>query len=174
MYSAKPPSRWYPVNDGASQRFSLPAAQKPHVPHARASHATPIRSPTENRRDPSPGASTVPTTWWPGMTGRRRGGRSPSITWRSVRQIPQTRTRTLISPGPGEGSGTSCRESGEVPIGATRPRTAAFTEGGTSRGRGSRNPPPRSPSGSGRRSAWRCGRSSPVSRLRRAGWRARS
>ena len=45
---------------------------------------------------------------------------------------------------------------------------------GTSRGRGSRNPPPRSPSGSARRSAWRRGRSSPASPLPRAGWRARS
>ena len=53
-----------------SQRFSSPRRQNSHAPHVWCSHATPTRSPTARRSQPAPSASTVPTTWWPGTTGR--------------------------------------------------------------------------------------------------------
>ncbi len=53
--------------------------------------------------DSGPTASTRPTTSWPGMTKGCFGERSPSARWRSVRQTPQTLTRTLTCPTPGSG-----------------------------------------------------------------------
>ena len=66
----------------------------------------------EARRRPRPRASTRPTTWWPGVTGRCVSSRSPSTTWRSVRQQPHAETATRISPGPGSGTGRSSSASG--------------------------------------------------------------
>ena len=41
----------------------------------------------------------------PASPARRRGARSPSARWRSVRQTPHTRTRTSTCRGPGLGDG---------------------------------------------------------------------
>src|SRR5437868_8024463 len=41
------------------------------------------------------------------MSGLRRGGSSPSVMWRSVRQTPQARTLMRTWPGPGVGRATS-------------------------------------------------------------------
>src|SRR5437899_2264336 len=68
------------------------------------------------------------------MSGRSAGGRSPSITWRSVRQVPQARTRTRTSPGPASGSAVSRSARGEEEIGAGRSRTIAFMPQGYTRG----------------------------------------
>jgi hypothetical protein len=52
--------------------------------------------------------------------------RSPSAKWRSVRHTPQADTRTLISPGPGSGTGRSTAVNGAVAIGPGVPTTHAF------------------------------------------------
>jgi len=38
------------------------------------SQAMPTRSPPEKRRTSDPTFSTIPITWWPGITGILRGG----------------------------------------------------------------------------------------------------
>src|SRR5258707_6760205 len=60
------------------------------------------------------------------MTGDLFGGRSPSTTCRSVRQTPQTSTRTSISPGPGSGFGSSPIARGLVSTFAGVRRKQAF------------------------------------------------
>src|SRR6266508_2412476 len=123
--SAYPPSTVQPVNSGASQRFSSPRTQNRHPPQARWSQATPTRSPGWRRVHPVPSASTTPTAWCPGTTGRRGRSRSPSTTCRSVRQHPHAETRTRTSPGAGSGSGRSSSTSGRSPIGAGPASTMA-------------------------------------------------
>ena len=59
-----------------------------------------------------PAGRPRPTISCPGVTRGRRGARSPSVRWRSVRHTPQARTRTRTSPGPGSGTGLSTRTSG--------------------------------------------------------------
>src|SRR5688572_31879096 len=84
----------------------------------------PTRSP--GRKDPPAGArSTRPTIWCPGTRGARSGGRSPSTTWRSVRQIPHARTRTSSSSSPGLGTARSRSRSGDDSMGAWRSSTMA-------------------------------------------------
>src|SRR5579862_3937607 len=63
------------------------------------------------------------------MSGDLRGGNSPSITCKSVRQTPQHRTRMSTSPGPGCGGGTSSKRSGCVSIGAGACKIQAFING---------------------------------------------
>src|SRR5690242_11196172 len=58
--------------------------------------------------------------------GRFMAGRSPSMMWRSVRQIAQQRTATRTSPGPGVGSGISVRARGDCSIGAVSLSSIAF------------------------------------------------
>src|SRR5258707_4261215 len=87
----------------------------------------PTRSPIAKRRVSSPCLSTMPTTWWPGITGDLRGGNSPSITCKSVLQTPQARTRTSISPLFGWGIATSPYSSGFVSIAAGALNRHAFT-----------------------------------------------
>ena len=82
-----------PWNRGARHRFSSPRTQKRHAPQVWRSHAIPTRSPMENRVAPAPQASTRPTTSCPGTTPKRRGTRSPSARWRSVRHTPHTLDR---------------------------------------------------------------------------------
>src|SRR5258708_8155841 len=60
------------------------------------------------------------------MTGDFFGGSSPSTTCRSVRQTPQTSTRTSISPGPGSGLGSSSIARGLVTTFAVARRKQAF------------------------------------------------
>src|SRR5258708_38584994 len=60
------------------------------------------------------------------MTGDFFGGSSPSTTCRSVRQTPQTSTRTSISPGPGSGFGSSTIARGLVSTFAGARRKQAF------------------------------------------------
>src|SRR5258708_19738773 len=60
------------------------------------------------------------------MTGDFFGGSSPSTTCRSVRQTPQTSTRTSISPGPGSGFGSSPISRGLVSTFAGVRRKQAF------------------------------------------------
>src|SRR5262249_17801602 len=58
----------------------------------------------------------------------RRGARSPSITWRSVRQVAHAATRTRTSPGPGSGTGRAAATSGAPAMGAwPRSRIARMT-----------------------------------------------
>ena len=86
---------------------------------------------------PGPSATTSPTTWWPGTIGVRRGGRSPSTTCRSVRQMPQARTCTSTSPGPGTGGSTSSRRRGRArwgPAGAVGGRARSMFSPGRGRG----------------------------------------
>ena len=70
--------------------------------------------------DPSaePSSTTSPTTSCPGVTCGRWTGRSPSVTCRSVRHTPQTRTATSRSCGPGRGIGRGDPDAaGAVAIG---------------------------------------------------------
>jgi hypothetical protein len=68
-------------------------------------------------------------TWASGVAertrGKRRGGRSPSMTCRSVRQMAQARTRTRSSSAPGSGTASSRAARGFFVIGACDPRTMA-------------------------------------------------
>ena len=109
---------------GHRERVGVPAVDGPPgevggfaevllAPHGRTRRrrrcgATTARRPgrrARRRSHPSPSASTVPTTWWPGMTGRRGSSRSPSTTCRSVRQHPHAVHRAP-APRPDAGSGT--------------------------------------------------------------------
>src|SRR5215472_776697 len=56
---------------------------------------------------PAPRATTIPTISWPGITGSRGSGNSPSTRWRSVRHTPQARTASSTWPGPGSGRARS-------------------------------------------------------------------
>src|SRR5262249_35037748 len=93
------------------------------------------------RRLPGPSASTTPTTWWPGTRGSRGSGRSPSITWRSVRQMAHAATRTSSSPGPGTGAGSRTGSRGRDWIGAWRPTRILFTSPSPREGAGRAAPP---------------------------------
>ena len=69
--SAYPPSTVHPVNSARSQRFSSPRRQNSQTPHG----AVQPRRRRRGRRaasssQPSPSASTTPTAWCPGTTGR--------------------------------------------------------------------------------------------------------
>src|SRR5580693_858073 len=109
MYSAYPPSASQPVYSECGQRFSDPRRQNLHTPSVQRSQAAPARSPTAkpSASAPGPTSATSPTTSWPGVTPGRCGGRSPSVTCRSVRQTPQTMTLSRSSPGPGRGTSSS-------------------------------------------------------------------
>src|SRR5467141_2690092 len=86
----------------------------------------PTRSPIPKRHVFSPCLSTMPTTWWPGITGDLRGGNSPSITCKSVLHTPHARTRTSTSPLFGCGAATSAYFSGFVSIAAGARNKHAF------------------------------------------------
>src|ERR1700719_4026857 len=86
----------------------------------------PTRSPIPKRRVFSPCRSTIPTTWWPGITGDLRGCNSPSITCKSVLHTPHVRTRTSTSPLFGWGAATSPYSSGFVSIAAGARSKHAF------------------------------------------------
>ena len=103
-YSANPPSASQPVNVASRHRFSRPNRHMRHRPHVPRSQATPTRSPTAKRSAPGPRSTTVPTTSCPGTVCGRRGTRSWSARWRSVRHTPQTTTRSRTSPAPGRGT----------------------------------------------------------------------
>ncbi len=121
-YSAYPPLTEYPVNVGASHKFSIPRRQYAQVPSVPPIHETPTRVPAFS---PSP-AWTSPTIWCPGMILGRSGSSSPSTTCRSVRHTPQAFTRSNTWSGCGSGTGTSSIRRGALLIGAGVVRTAAF------------------------------------------------
>src|SRR3990170_934990 len=85
----------------------------------------PTRSPMAKRRAPSPRASTNPTIWWPGMTGRFGGGSSPSTSWRSVWQRPHALISSRTSSGPGIGAGRSTASRGSRSTGPGARRSIA-------------------------------------------------
>ena len=85
-----------------------------------------IRSPGRNRPACGPFPSTTPTTWCPGMTGDLRGSSSPSTTCRSVRQMPQARTRISTWWPEGRGSATSASRNGRVSTAAGASSRHAF------------------------------------------------
>lgn len=58
---ANPPSRVYPVNCGASHRFSRCSRQYRHTPQVWPSQGMPTRSPISKSATPAPIASTRPT-----------------------------------------------------------------------------------------------------------------
>ena len=116
-----------PAGEGGEfrQRFSRPSRQRLQRPHAAASQVTPARSPSAQPATSPPTASTRPTIWWPGTIGSRRATRSPSASWRSVRQTPQAATRSSNSPEPASGRRTSRSSSGDPDAGAGCSSTSA-------------------------------------------------
>src|ERR1700722_1927949 len=66
---AKPPSRSYPVNVGASQRFSRFARQYSQCPQVLPNQGRPTRCPISQVPEPGPRASTIPTISCPGTLG---------------------------------------------------------------------------------------------------------
>lgn len=89
------------------------------------SQAIPTRSPRSNSPPAAaptaePTSMTSPTTSWPGITRSRCTGRSPSVTWRSVRHTPHACTATSNSDGAGRGTRVVTRSSGPVSIGPGR------------------------------------------------------
>ena len=95
----------------------------------------PIRSPMAKRVASGPTASTTPTISWPGTTPWRRGSRSPSARCRSVRQTPQTLTRTRTSRPTGVGPGPL--DQAHRPV---RRRSGPVHHPGTHRGHAPRLP----------------------------------
>ncbi len=71
-----------------------------------------MRSPAAKPVTPAPQATTSPTIWCPGTSGRRGSRSSPSTTCRSVRQMPQASTRSSTPSGPGCGTARVSARSG--------------------------------------------------------------
>ena len=83
---------------GPLAQVLAPRRQKRQRPHVPPSQGMPTRSPILNPSTPAPIAATRPMISWPGMTCGLGWGRSPSMTCRSVRQMPHAATRTRICP----------------------------------------------------------------------------
>ena len=112
MNSAYPPFASLPVPRKSAQRFSFPARQNLHFPHAEKIQATPTRSPSRCRLAFFPAAAILPTIWWPGTIGKNDGGVRPSISSSSVWHTPQANTRSKTSFSLGDGFSISEKRNG--------------------------------------------------------------
>ena len=107
MYSAKPPSYWYPMDVWFSQTAIQPLRHSWHAPHGTAA-MTWTRSPTWKPPSASaPTSTTSPAISCPIVVTRVMFGWPLLRILTSVPQVEQFRTRIFTSSGPATGSGTS-------------------------------------------------------------------
>jgi len=104
-------NRCAPFTTGlSSQWLDMPLTHHQQPPQAGVTDAS-TRSPGLTRRTSAPISSTMPQPSWPGTMGSGSAD-LPSITLRSVWQMPLALTRTTTSRGPTAGTGRSSRTSG--------------------------------------------------------------
>jgi len=105
------PNRCFAVTAGlSSQWLDMSLRHHQQAPHAGVTDAS-TRSPGLTRLTSRPVSSTIPQPSWPGTIGRLSAD-LPSMTLRSVWQMPEALTRTRTSRGPMAGTGRSSRTSG--------------------------------------------------------------